>query len=153
MTDAAGGTDVMQVPPSHVTLTEGHDDLRCVRLSAKGMFRWYAGCCKTPIGNTLRPAVPFVGLIHSFVDHESDGRARDVTCGRAVGVQGKFAKGDPPPGVHEVAPASLMLRALRNLAWWWLAGKGKPTPFFDHATGAPRATPQVLSPEERAKLR
>jgi hypothetical protein len=35
---------------------------------------------------------------------------------------------------------------------WWLRGLGRPTPFFDHRTKAPRAVPRVLTPSERAAL-
>lgn len=151
-TDTFGGTDISQMAPSRMSITDGADQLRCVRLSDKGMFRWYAGCCRTPIGNTLGPRVPFVGLIHSFMDHAADGRTRDEALGSPIRVMGRSAKGGCPPNVHATGPASLWLRALRNLAGWWLTGKGSPSPFVDPATGAPRATPQVLSAEERSKL-
>lgn len=52
--DANGGTDISPFPPSHIQLTHGGENLRCMRLSPKGMDRWYAGCCNTPIGNTLQ---------------------------------------------------------------------------------------------------
>ncbi|HVH46158.1 MAG TPA: DUF6151 family protein [Labilithrix sp.] len=78
--------------PSEVRITGGAEALRCVRLSEKGMFRWYCGDCKTPVGNTLGPRVPFLGLIHSFMAHEGDARARDDVLGRPIGyVQTKFA--------------------------------------------------------------
>jgi hypothetical protein len=35
-------------------------------LSDKGMLRWYASCCNTPIGNTSRDfKVSHVGLLHN----------------------------------------------------------------------------------------
>ncbi|HEY0134646.1 MAG TPA: DUF6151 family protein, partial [Nannocystis sp.] len=62
-----GGTDIYQMAPGRLKITAGVDALRCVRLSEKGLYRWYCGECRTPIGNT-KPPVPFVGLIHSFMD-------------------------------------------------------------------------------------
>src|SRR5215467_13480397 len=52
MLDPAGGTDIFQMPPGCVKLTVGTDAVRCLRLSDKGVLRWYTDCCRTPIGNT-----------------------------------------------------------------------------------------------------
>lgn len=36
-----------------------------MRLSEKGLLRWYAKCCNTPIGNTLADyRISFIGLLH-----------------------------------------------------------------------------------------
>src|SRR6187399_3404358 len=77
ITDEWGGTDLFQMAPANLRIGEGADALRCVRLSAKGMYRWYCGDCKTPVGNSNGPRVPFIGVIHTFMDHESAGRSRD----------------------------------------------------------------------------
>jgi hypothetical protein len=45
--DAAGGTDIFQMPPGRVKLTAGTDAVRCLRLSNRGIYRWYADCCRT----------------------------------------------------------------------------------------------------------
>ena len=49
-----GGTDIIATLPGHVHFTRGVDQLRCISLSHKGLLRWYAGCCRTPVGNTPR---------------------------------------------------------------------------------------------------
>jgi hypothetical protein len=49
--DAAGGTDIAQMPPGRVKLTVGTDAVRSLQFSNK-VFRWYADCCGTPIANT-----------------------------------------------------------------------------------------------------
>lgn len=51
--DQYGGTDIFQIPILHVKITEGNEHIACVRLNQKGIYRWYTGCCNTPIGNTL----------------------------------------------------------------------------------------------------
>jgi len=66
--DAFGGTDIYQAPASSIAIDRGQDRLRSMRLSEKGLIRWYAGCCNTPIGNTVNARLPFVGLIHTFID-------------------------------------------------------------------------------------
>jgi Family of unknown function (DUF6151) len=80
--DAAGGTDIFQMPPGRVTLTAGADALRCLGLHARGkVLRWYADCCGTPITNAASsPRFPVVALIrsfmdHAFTDHLADGRS------------------------------------------------------------------------------
>jgi hypothetical protein len=52
--DAAGGTDVFHMPMGRVKLTAGTDAVRCLQFSSR-VFRWYADCCRTPIGNTAGP--------------------------------------------------------------------------------------------------
>jgi hypothetical protein len=79
--DVAGGTDIFQMPPARVKLTAGTDALRCLRFSSN-VFRWYTDCCRTPIGNTAAdPRFPVIALIHSFMDHQADGRSRDAVLG------------------------------------------------------------------------
>ena len=48
--DEHGGTHVLQLLPKNVAFTQGTEALACVRLSENGLLRWYASCCKTPIG-------------------------------------------------------------------------------------------------------
>src|ERR1700737_3634692 len=81
MLDSAGGTDIFQMPPARMKLTEGTDAMRCLRLSDK-VLRWYTDCCWTPIANTAAdPRFPLAAVIHSFMDHEAYGRSRDEVLG------------------------------------------------------------------------
>jgi hypothetical protein len=83
--DAQGGTDIYQISPARVEIEQGQDKIACIHLRDGGLFRWYASCCRTAIGNTLKPSLPFVGLIHTFTDHESDGRSRTEALGPVEG--------------------------------------------------------------------
>src|SRR5262249_30587588 len=75
--DLAGGTDIFQMPPGCVKLTVGTDAVRCLRLSDKGVLRWYTDCCRTPIGNTAAsPRFPVIAVVHSFMVYGADGRSR-----------------------------------------------------------------------------
>ena len=57
--DAAGGTEVAAALPAAIRFDGGLEHLACMSLSPKGIYRWYASCCDTPIGNTPRdPAYP-----------------------------------------------------------------------------------------------
>lgn len=151
--DARGGTEVFQVTPSQVRLTDGAEHLRCLRLGPKGLMRWYAGCCDTPLANTLAtPRSPFAGINALAMD--LPGGARDEALGPVrMRVMGAFAVGGPPPGVPgkirftEAGPVTgLILRSV-------LRGMHRPSPFFDARTGAPVVTPRVLTRDERNAAR
>jgi hypothetical protein len=153
--DSHGGSDIFQMSPARLELTEGTAHLACMQLKPGGLLRWYADCCKTPIGNTLRsPGVPFVGLIHSFVDHAGDGRARDETLGPArASVNARFAVGDRAQlDAHDRAPPLMLLRFARILLMARLRGDQRRSPFFDAETGKPSATPHVLTPDELSSV-
>jgi hypothetical protein len=149
--DSHGGTDIVQVAPASLTFVEGLDKVTAVRLSPKGLYRWYARCCNTPVGNTVSPSIPFVGLVtNSFV---SDRQDPDQLFGRPVGaILGKFAVGEVPKQVQGVS-FGLILRTLRLLLAWRLNGKTWPHPFFDQTTRQPRYPVMVLTPEQREALR
>ncbi len=149
--DAAGGTDIFQMPTSRMKLTEGADAVRCLRFSSK-VYRWYADCCRTPIGNTAGPRFPVVGLIHSFMSNDAGGRSRDEVLGPPLcrlyerSATGPLPLDAPPPSLRLFA-----LRASIILGWWW-RGLGRPTPFFDAVTKAPLSAPHVFTRGEREAL-
>src|SRR5579871_5449944 len=60
--NAKGGSDIVQFAPNTLSFTRGQDRIAGLRLTPKGLYRWYATCCNTPVGNTLGPAIPFVGI-------------------------------------------------------------------------------------------
>jgi hypothetical protein len=114
------------------------------------MHRWYCTECKTPIGNTMGPSVPFVGMLHSFMRFDRAGRSRDEVLGPPLAhLQTKSATPGAPLPSAPLQTLRTIAHSVRLLAGWWLARAGWPSPFFDEATKAPRAVPRVLSTEER----
>ena len=153
--DAHGGTDIFQITPARVAITEGAARLSCIRLTPKGLLRWYADCCGTPIGNTLPSHhVPFVGLIHSCIAPATNGTSLDVTLGPVrARVHARFAKGDLTGlAVHARAPVPMLVRLAGMLLIARLHGDHKPSPFFDPQTNEPIATPRVLKEDELRRL-
>lgn len=152
--DAAGGTDIFQLAPAGVNLTDGTDAMRCVSLSNK-VLRWYADCCRTPIGNTAAsPRFPIVALIHSFMYHGVDGRSRDEVLGRPLcRIYERSAVGPLPPGAPPPPSFAVFAHRASKLLGWWVRGLSRPTPFFDAKTGASRVQPKILSGAEREALR
>jgi len=151
--DAAGGTDIVHMPPARVKLVHGADQLRCLQLSPK-VLRWYAGCCRTPIANGAASAsFPAIAIIHSFMDHAADGRPRDQVVGPALcRIFERSATGPLPADAPPPPPLSLFVRRGSRLLGWWMRGLATPSPLFDARTQAPRAAPTVLTPGERAAL-
>lgn len=152
--DASGGTDVVATLAPHVTITEGRQALACMSLGPRGLLRWYASCCNTPIGNTLRNyRLPYVGLVHSCLDStgasldEAFGPARmRVNTGSAIG-SSDAARPEPTPlrAAMAVARMAVAVGAAR------IMGGYRRTPFFD-PSGEPAVQPKVLTREERARL-
>lgn len=143
--DAHGGTDVVQVAPACLSFQLGKEQIAGMRLSPRGLYRWYARCCNTPLGNTLSPSVPFVGImVQAFADAEPFGPPRGAA-------QQKFAIGTPPH-TSLFANIRMVVAALSKVSGWRLSGKTWPHPFFDRS-GEPSHPITVLSRADRDALR
>ena len=151
--DPAGGADIFQMPVGRVKLTAGTDAMRCLRLSNK-VLRWYSDCCRTPIANTAaRPHFPVIGVVHSFMDHEAHGRSRDEVLGPPLcRIYERSAVGPLPPNAPDPPSFGVFARRASRMLGWRVRRLGRPTPFFDDRTKAPRAVPRVLTRSERAAL-
>lgn len=141
--DEYGGTEVFQMTPAQIGIHRGTEQLRCVRLTAGGMYRWYTACCHTPVANTVSARLPFVAVIHAFMDAAG---GRDSHLGPVrFRVQGRHARGTPPyRTVYPGFPVRMLMRVLPRLLLAVLRRQHRPTPFFD-ATGRPIVTPHVLA--------
>lgn len=149
--DAHGGTRIFQMSPGKVEFSTGREQLACMRLGPKGVVRWYAACCNTPVGNTLATrALPFVGLISECMDVGTLGGSFERALGPLkCGVHGRYALGTPTDvAVHDSAPVSFVVSFLGKTLSWRLRGAHQRTPFFD-ANGELSATPKVLTKAER----
>ena len=149
--DPNGGSDIFQVSPARLELTAGVERVACVRLTPKGLARWYTSCCNTPIGNTMAtPGIPFVGLIRAFVP-EPTGAALGSIRAR---VHRQFATGDRAAIPPDNQPQwRMLLRVIGLMLGWRLRGDHKRSAFFDAVSGEPLKPPRVLSEAERAALR
>jgi hypothetical protein len=137
------------MPSARVKLTEGSDAIRCISLSRK-VLRWYADCCRSPIGSTAaNPRFPLVAIVHSFMDHE--GHPRDDVLGLPLcRIYERSATGPLPPRAPPPPSLSVYGRRASMMVRWWMRGLARPSPFFDERGGAPRAVPQVLQPSDVA---
>ena len=141
--DEYGGTDIFQITPAQVVIHQGKDQIRCMRLTPRGLYRWYTACCHTPIGNMVSPGMPFIGVIHNFMDDEG---VREENLGPVkLYAFGYSASNTPPLDKNDRGfPFRFMLRAVYKLLVAKIRGQHKPNPFFDDK-GQPVSEPTILS--------
>lgn len=150
--DAHGGSDIVQFSPARLRFTGGTEALACLRLQPKGLIRWYARCCNTPMGNTPPVAqFAFVGLSSASFDESV---SLDDRFGRPrMRVFARHARGDTSAlGAHEGLPIGGILAVVGTLLRRRFAGDHRRSPFFDATTGRPVIEPYTLGGDERADL-
>ena len=112
--------------------------------SPKGLLRWYAGCCATPIGNTPKDRkMHYVGLVHNIL-----AKPIDPVFGAAnmrVNTASALAPVDSTPLVSFLSVFKLM----RAMVPARLTDRYRDNPFFDAVTGRPVKPPRVLTLAER----
>jgi hypothetical protein len=111
-------TEIVQATPQQVRIRTGIEHLRCLRLTPRGLTRWFAGCCMTPIANTSRHAwMPFVGVMTSTLNTQDE-----ALLGCASHANGPY----PTPW-----------RTILHSAWSLLLGlllrRHRPNAFFDES--------------------
>jgi hypothetical protein len=151
--DAHGGSEIFQLTQAQLRFDSGLDKLACVRLSETGMLRFYAGCCRTPIGNSMtRARSPFFGVVQPFMDPGAGRTLEQVLGPVRLYLQTQSAATPLPP--NPAAPSTF--RGFAHLAAvllkGLLLGKHKPSAFFG-ADGKPAVTPEILAPERHQSLR
>lgn len=134
--DEHKGTDIFQMPLSKIEITQGKENIKCMRLSEKWLYRWYAGCCNTPIGNTMSAKMNFMWVIHNFMDIEN----RDDTLGPVRG----YAFVETDTDDRKSTPALKMLpRMFYKIICWRFQKKDQESVFFNES-GEPISEPKVL---------
>jgi len=139
--DSDGGTAIFQTLPQHVSFPSGTEHVAALRLGPKGLMRWYAACCNSPIANTLPgPGFPiFSAILKPAPQGFGPVIARVNTAAARKPVRG-----------HGTLRA--ILGALRRAAVARLGGGYRRNPLFDSA-GTPIAEPRILSRDEREAAR
>ena len=148
--DASGGIDIVATAPAAVRFTAGSEHVTCMSLSPKGLLRWYASCCRTPLGNTPRnPKVLYAGMLTACFD------AAPQVVDRAFGSRDRIVlnTGSATAAVRRATPLAFVAGGLRILVGIIGARlrRERTSPFFD-ASGRPLREPEVISREQRAAL-
>jgi hypothetical protein len=144
-----GGTEVVASLPRHVQFTNGQEMLSCLSLSDGGVLRWYARCCKTPVGNTPRSSkIAYVGLVHSCLEaHVPQLLTSFGPLRMAVNTKGALGDVRSTP-VSNVVGFLGLVSALLGAR---LSGAYKSNPFFLAESGFPVRPVHVLSTAERSR--
>lgn len=150
--DTAGCTEIIPVYPANIEIISGADTLTCLMLSAKGMFRWRASCCNSPIAN-VRAQFPWAGVMSSTLKGENRTMAQHTFPSIRSRIMGKFAKSQPVDGTPQSFDLKSMFAVAPFLFKGFLFSKYKPSPFFKSDNCTPIVTPRILSETERQLLR
>ncbi len=145
--DEYGGTEIFQMPIAHVKITSGAENIACMRLTEKGLYRWYSNCCRTPIGNTLSGNMPFIGIVHNFMENQT---TRQSKLGKIRGyVHIKFAKKRLPQAyIKQASMFRIILRTVGKIIAWKVKGLNKPSAFFQK-NAQPIVTPTIISSNDQ----
>lgn len=143
--DPHGGSDIYQSPQAHIHITEGHEHIGRMRLSEKGLNRWYTTCCKSPIGNTMGAGSPFMGVLrYAMRDNVSALRNLDGY----VFFDG--AKGELPAEIRKIGFSwGKIARIVGLLVKWKVKGLNKPSAFFK-PDGTPVADATIYNRSKEA---
>lgn len=145
--DQYGATELFQTYPSHMQITKGEENISCLQLQEKGLYRWYTQCCNTPIGNTMTsPKVPFIGIPVNFMRFSDEAEKNAVLGPITLKAFGKYALGGEskmPAGAHAKFPLSFMPKILGFMFKGFIGKKQIPSAFFKE--GKPITQVKVIS--------
>lgn len=136
--DEYGGTDIFQMPIAHIEIKLGKELIQCVHVKPKGLYRWYSSCCDTPLANTMGASMPFVGIIHNFMDNAGQ---RDEDLGPVLGYM--FTQSNLPDERKPTRALQTGFRVVKKLLLWKVKGLNKPSSFFN-SEGQPISAPRLL---------
>ncbi|MEO1042100.1 MAG: DUF6151 family protein [Pseudomonadota bacterium] len=148
--DERGGTEIFQFVPSRLTVTSGAEHLAVLRFGEKGLMRWYASCCDTPIGNTsASPSIPIMGI----VDPTNRALEKDMAVSAMGESVGAFCpnEGWGPVDAPQVKVLKMIRRAVVRAIGPFLAGRLSRHALFDENKN-PVAKPRIISEPEIAAV-
>ena len=143
--DAHAGIEIVQVASGNISVVKGLDQVEALRLTPRGVYRFYAGCCGTPLFSTA-PAEswPVSGMPAAVMD--ADAATRERVFGPVEFVPFKS-------GMVGVAPKRKgVVRQMARLLGQMRAAKrmgraGSPV----WKDGEPVVDPRLITEEERAR--
>ena len=141
--NAAGGIEAVQTLPERLHFIRGKDRIACVNMTGRDRLRWYAGCCKTPLGTTLQSRfIPYISVLSTgFTGIDALGPVQAHVNRRHA-----RARIDGDTGSTKRMLAGMALRAITSFAT--LGPWRSP---FRQRDGSPVARVHHLSDTERAR--
>ena len=150
MLDAKGYSNIFQIEPKNFEIHQGLDHIACMRVTKTGPIRWYADCCKTPMGNTFpRGGVPFFGVLPICTGHKGNSEAVEQIVGPP-----RANPNEPGPVAlgSRLRTFAMLVRFLTMMMFWRIRGGKSWKPFFDKDTLRPIKKPITLTDAEREAL-
>ncbi|MEO3415710.1 DUF6151 family protein [Roseovarius sp. CAU 1744] len=142
----AGGTDVWHTVPELIEIEAGADTLQISRLSPRGGYRWYAGCCGTLMFSTVRNlAIPFVSVALRQPEMQAAGNLLGPVRCHAFTASAR-PHSDAPGANKGMRRAGAL--ALKRAVISWLGGGSRRSP-LRQPDGTPIAPVDVISLEMR----
>lgn len=137
------GVDLVMVDPATLSIEQGLENLAAIKIYTKGILRWYAACCGARLFNTLdTPRFAFITVVtHRLAEPEATGAEQSrafVPLGN-----GKTR--------HENASRLYLPMIARSLGRLF-TGRWRDNPLYDVEARTMRATPHVLTREERRAI-
>lgn len=143
--DENGGSELFQTLAWRLDFTQGKDEyLQAIRLSPKGMIRWYASCCHSPIANMMgSKSMSFIGMPTCGFDENAIDKMGPM---RASMFAKAARKGSTPPDDFGFLPviSRILWRQLKAK----MRAKTRYSPFWTEA-GETIVAPKILTLEER----
>jgi hypothetical protein len=148
--DASGGIDIVPMAPTAIRITSGAGQVACMSMGPKGLLRWYAACCRTPLAATPRdPKVFYAGLVTACLD--GDPAVLDAALGPPGRVVINAGSATAPVKPTMLSFLLAGLRIFGPVIAARLRGRRSAAPFFDES-GQPLREPEVITREQRAAL-
>lgn len=142
----AGGSDIWHTTPDRISIVAGAETLKISRLSPRGAYRWYAGCCGTLMLSTAKNLkLPFVSMPlrqpELAVAKPMLGPVRCLAFAAS-------ARDHPDAPARNKGVYSTAARGILRAARAWLGGRAKNSP-LRQSDGAPIAPVEVITLETR----
>jgi len=130
--DEHGGSELFQTYPAFLKFTAGQDNIGCIQLTEKGIYRWHTTCCSMPLANTMSSSkVPFVGVFVKLMQFTSEQEKRQTLGPVTMKAFGKDSIGEMPEDAHPKFPISYVPKVLSFMLKGILGRKNSPSPFFN----------------------
>ena len=125
---AHGGTDLIQTTPDRLRIVQGQEHLAILRLGPKGLCRWYATCCNTPMMNMLpKQGLPFAGVVVHALETVAADAAVGLVWGHAFTQSAMPGQGSPAKDAHF---AGIGMGIVKRMLGAYLTGRNRINPFL-----------------------
>lgn len=137
-----GASVIWHTTPDRLTIRAGAENLKVFRLSPRGGYRWYAGCCGSLMFSTLKNLkIPFLSVPLRVEEHARHSKLMGPVRCHAFTESARPHPDSPgqPSGVN-AAGARIVFRALAC----WLSGRARSSPLMA-GDGGPIAPVEVIT--------